>query len=83
MVNDARMASASPIAAPVRSAAITVGLAALAAAALVLFIAGDLAAAAGFLAAGLVSGGVALAWRMVAPKRLVTLLDASDTEETA
>ena len=62
-VNDRRMASAPPVIAPVRSAAIVAALAALVAAALILFFAGDFMVAIGFLAAGLIAGGVVLAWR--------------------
>ncbi|PAX08439.1 hybrid sensor histidine kinase/response regulator [Sphingomonas lenta] len=62
------MASA-PLTHPTRSAAITAGLAALLAAALVLFLAGSLPVAGGFLAAGLIAGGAVLAWRILSPWR--------------
>ncbi|MFS0770968.1 response regulator [Sphingomonas sp. 1P08PE] len=52
---------------PVRTAALVAGLAALLAAALILTFARDWTVAAGFLAAGIVAGGVAIAWRLLAP----------------
>ena len=63
------MASAPTIIAPVRSATITTGVAAVLAAALVLFLTGSPVAAAGFLAAGLIAGGAVIAWRLLAPRR--------------
>ena len=63
------MAFAPPIIAPIRSAAITTGVTAVLAAALVLFLAESLIVAAGFLAAGLVAGGAVIAWRLLAKHR--------------
>ncbi len=61
------MASLTPRISPVRTAAVVAVLAALAASALVLVFARDWTVAAGFLAAGIVAGGVAIAWRLLAP----------------
>ncbi|MDP1026348.1 response regulator [Sphingomonas sp. KR1UV-12] len=52
---------------PVRTAALIAGLAALLSAGLVLVFARDWTVAAGFLGAGIVAGGVAIAWRLLAP----------------
>jgi len=50
---------------PLRSAALVAGAAGLAAALLVLWLAGSIAVAAGFLGAGIVLGGAAIAWRLL------------------
>ena len=57
-----------PIIEPRRAAAVSVGIAALLAAAVILLLAESLVVAGGFLAAGLVAGGAAVAWRLLAPK---------------
>lgn len=53
---------------PTRAAALVAGGATIAAAALVLFLIGSLAAAAGFVAVGIIAGGAAIAWRLLAPQ---------------
>ncbi len=52
---------------PTRAAAVIGVVAALAAAALILFLVGSLAAAAGFLATGIIAGGAVLLWRVLTP----------------
>ena len=63
------MASAPTIIAPVRSAAITAGVAAVLAAALILFLTENMVVTGGFLAAGLVAGGAVIAWRILTKHR--------------
>ncbi|MFN3432901.1 MAG: response regulator [Sphingomonas sp.] len=53
---------------PTRAAALVAGGATIAAAALVLFLIGSLAAAAGFVGVGIIAGGAAIAWRLLAPQ---------------
>ena len=53
---------------PTRAAALIAGGATIAAAALVLFLIGSLAAAAGFVGVGIIAGGAAIAWRLLAPQ---------------
>ncbi|WP_375426787.1 response regulator [uncultured Sphingomonas sp.] len=72
------MVSAPTIVGQIRNAAITAGVAAVLAAALVLFLAESLIAAAGFLATGLVAGGAVIAWRLLARRRCD--VDARDTD---